>query len=69
MGTVRATPQPCDAACREWRLDLMESMLLTPPSAPLPEETWMFYSTPHGTYTHLGDGWLIDQHGRFYMPY
>lgn len=46
-----------------------QTLWVPPLAAPLPEETWLFYSTPNGTYSYLGDGIIVDPQNRIYVPY
>lgn len=39
------------------------------PTTPGGATDWLFYSTPHGLYTNLGDGWMMRPGGGLYVPY
>lgn len=43
--------------------------IASPLAAPSPAQDWLLYQTPSGTLTNLGDGWMMDQQGRLYVPY
>lgn len=43
--------------------------IASPLAAPYPAQDWLIYQTPSGTITNLGEGWMVDDRNRLYVPY
>lgn len=69
-GDVKAprTEPVCDAACERYRLALIDSGMIGPPQASVPQQhDWLYLDTPHGRYANMQNGWIAGPDGLYYQ--